>query len=74
MRRRVGAALTARVRRLERLSLGLAREIFAERTGHDLLLYVERLEYRAALHNALSGVEGARFVLAKACRRISKSR
>jgi hypothetical protein len=40
-------------------------------TGLDLLLLVERWQYRAALHDAWGGVEGVRVVLATACRRIS---
>jgi hypothetical protein len=66
--------LSARVHRLERLTISLFHELTATLTGHDLLLYVERREYMAALQDTLSDVEGARVVLAKACRRLSTSR
>ena len=36
----------------------------------DPLLYLERKELLAALDRALSGIEGARVVMAKACRRL----
>ena len=36
----------------------------------DPLLYLERKELLAALERALSGIEGARVVMAKACRRL----
>ena len=58
------AALSARVRRLDQLALGVAREV--QLVGQDdFLLYVERREYLTALHRMCAGLEGARVVLAK---------
>ena len=64
------ARLRARVARLERLSLGLGREALAQRGAVDVLLYAERKEYLAAVHDARAGVEAARVVLAGAVRRL----
>jgi hypothetical protein len=64
------ADMKRRVRRLDELSRGLAREGVLQRGVQDVLLYRERQQYLAALRHALSGVEGARVVLAKAVRRL----
>jgi hypothetical protein len=63
------AALSARVRRLDQLALGVAREV--QLVGEsDIFLYVERREYLKTLHRMRAGLEDARVVLAKARRRI----
>ena len=63
------AAISARIRRLEQLSLGVARELQIEKQS-DIFLWTERLEYRYALLQAWRGFENARIALAKALRRI----
>jgi hypothetical protein len=63
------ADLAARIRRLERLSLGVARETQLLRQA-DIFLYVERREYLAALHRLRGGLESARVALAKARQRM----
>jgi hypothetical protein len=63
------AAISARIRRLEELALGVARELQIERQS-DIFLWTERLEYRYALLQAWRGFENARISLAKALRRI----
>ena len=62
--------LTARVRRLDELGRGLAKEVALWRKGDDPLLYLERKAYLAAIQDALAGVEAARVVLAKVCQRL----
>jgi len=58
------AAISARLRRLEQLALGVAREV--QLVGQaDIFLYVERREYLTALHRRCAGLESARVVLAK---------
>jgi hypothetical protein len=64
------ADVISRVARLERLSLGLAWEAAVKQGWVDLLLYRERKQYLAAVRDALSGVEAARVVLARAVRRM----
>jgi hypothetical protein len=49
------AALSARIRRLERLSLGVARETQLLKQA-DIFLYVERREYLAALQRMRGGL------------------
>jgi hypothetical protein len=62
------AAISARIRRLEQLGLGMARELQIEKQS-DIFLWRERLEYRYALLAAWRGFENARIALAKALRR-----
>jgi hypothetical protein len=59
------ADLSARVRRLEQLARGLAREQTIIRKADNPMLYLERKAYRTALYAALSGVASARITLAK---------
>ena len=61
----------ARVRRLDDLGRGLAKEVVLVRKGEDPLLYLERRAYFSAVRDALAGVEAARVVLARACQRIN---
>jgi hypothetical protein len=67
-------SLEARVQRLEELSRGLAREVLLWKEGNDLLLYAERRAYLSAIQNALSGIEDARVVLARARQRLGKKK
>ena len=62
--------LSARCRRLESLSIGLMREHARIAEGNDPLLYLERQAYLAAVRAAVSGLESARVVLAKARHRM----
>jgi hypothetical protein len=64
------ADLAARVRRLDELARGLAKEVVLWRKGDDPLLYLERKAYLDAVQDALAGVEGARVVLARARQRL----
>jgi hypothetical protein len=61
--------LAARARRLDRLALGLMKEVAVIREADDPLLYLERLAYGEALRQAVSGLEGARIALARALQR-----
>jgi hypothetical protein len=58
--------IEGRIHRLNALTMGLGREVVAIEEHDDPLLYVERREYLQAILQALSGVESARVVLAKA--------
>ena len=63
------AALAARIRRLERLSIGVARE--TQLVGQaDIFLYRERREYLDALNKMCAGLESARVALVKAKHRL----
>jgi hypothetical protein len=62
--------LEARIRRLDDLSRGLAKEVALWRAGNDPLLYLERKTYLGAIQDALAGVEAARVVLARASQRL----
>ena len=64
------ADLKARVRRLDELARGLAKEVMLWKGGNELLLYLERKVYLGALQDALAGLEGARVVLARAHQRL----
>jgi hypothetical protein len=66
------ANLTARVRRLDELTRGLAKELAVWKEGNDPLLYLERQAYLKAIQEALSGVETARVVLARARQRAER--
>jgi hypothetical protein len=59
-----------RLRRLEELARGLAKEVSLWRGGNDPLLYLERKSYLNAIQDALAGVEAARVVLARAVQRL----
>jgi hypothetical protein len=62
--------IRARVLRLDALTRGLAKETVLVRECNDPLLYRERLDYLAAIRQALAGVDGARIVLVKARQRL----
>lgn len=61
--------LQARVRRLDQLARGLAKEVSLWKGSNDPLLFLERKAYLGAIQDALAGVEAARVALAKACQR-----
>jgi hypothetical protein len=63
---------SARLHLLDALSRGLAMELQIVGKADDLMLYVGRSEYLAAMRRVLNGVEGARVVLVKARQRIGK--
>jgi hypothetical protein len=62
--------LAARVRGLDRLSMGLMKEVVIVSKANDPMLLLERQAYVQALWQAISGIEGARVVMAKAVRRL----
>ena len=62
--------IDGRLRRLEQLTRGLAREVVVWREGSDPLLYLERKAYLNAIQDALAGLESARVVLARASHRL----
>jgi hypothetical protein len=64
--------LRARVRRLDELARGLAKEAVLWKACDDPLLYLERRAYISAIHDALAAAEAARVVLAKVCQRLEK--
>jgi len=66
------ADLAARVRRLDELGRGLAKEVTLWKACKDPPLYLERKAYLNAIQDALAGVESARVVLAKACQRLEQ--
>jgi hypothetical protein len=66
------AALSARERRLDQLSRGIALEISVVAKADDPLLYLERQAYLANLRGILGGVEAARVVLVKARQRLDR--
>jgi len=66
--------LQARVRRLDQLARGLAKEVSLWKSGNDPLLYLEREAYLGGIQDARSGVEAARVALAKAWQRVRPER
>ena len=68
------ADLRARVRRLDELSRGMARELVRVQECDDPLLYRERQDYLAALRVAVSGLEAGRVALAQALQRLEAGR
>jgi hypothetical protein len=65
--------LVARLRRLEALARGLARELALWQDAGSPLLYPERKAYLDAVRDTRAGVEKARVALAQACQRLGKS-
>ena len=65
--------LLARIRRLDELSRGLAKEVTLWKTCNDPLLYLERKSYLKGIQDALAGVEEARVVLVKVRQRLEES-
>ncbi len=64
--------LRARIRRLDELARGLAKEVLLWEKGNDPLLYGERQKYLRGIQNALSGIEAARVVLVQARQRLEE--
>jgi hypothetical protein len=64
--------IDGRLRRLEQLTRGLAKEVVVWREGSDPLLYLERKAYLNAIQDALAGLEAARVVLARASHRLQQ--
>jgi hypothetical protein len=64
--------LRARVRRLDQLARGLAKEVTLWKSCNDPLLYLERKAYLGGIQDALAGAEAARVVLAKVVQRLEK--
>ena len=62
--------LRGRVRRLDQLARGLAKEVTWWKASDDPLLYLERRAYLNAIQDALAGIEAARVVLARARQRL----
>jgi hypothetical protein len=60
----------ARLRRLEELTRGLAREVGLWKEGNDPLLYLERRAYLNGVQDALAGAEAARVALARVLQRL----
>jgi hypothetical protein len=64
------ADIRRRVKRLERLAMGLSRELTIMSGDAVPLLYRERKQYLAGVRQVLDGVEGARVILARAAQRL----
>jgi len=64
------ADVSARIRRLDELTRGLAKEVLLWRDASNPLLYLEHKAYLNAIQDALAGMESARVVLAQARQRI----
>ena len=62
--------LQGRVRRLEQLAVGLAKEVSIMRAGDDPLLRLERVAYLGGVHDAIDGVEKARVTLVRVLLRL----
>jgi hypothetical protein len=66
--------LRARVRRLDQLARGLAREVSLWKGCDDPLLYLERKAYLGGIQDTLAGAEAARVTLAKVVQRLERER
>jgi hypothetical protein len=64
--------LRARIRRLDELARGLAKEVTLWKAANDPLLYLERKAYLGAIQDALAGAEAARVVLARVQQRLER--
>ena len=64
------ADLTTRVRRLEQLTRGLAKEVVLWKKGDDPLFFLERKAYLDAMQNGLANLDVARVALAQARQRL----
>jgi hypothetical protein len=62
-----------RVKRLEQLVKGLAKEIGLWRGEESLLLFGERKRYLKEIHKALLGADAARVILARVVQRLEGS-
>jgi hypothetical protein len=59
-----------RVKRLEQLTKGLAKEVSIIRAADGPLLDRERKQYRASIQDALAGADAARVILARVVQRM----
>jgi hypothetical protein len=66
--------LRARVKRLEELSLGLAREDLSWRKDPMPVMHSEVALYLNAIYKARQAIDDARNTLAKACERLEAGR
>jgi hypothetical protein len=66
--------ISARIKRLDALFLGLHQEIAKIAKGDDPMLYLERQAYLKALYSTTAALENARVILARARRRIEPGR
>jgi hypothetical protein len=66
--------ISARIKRLDSLFLGLHQERILISKGDDPLLYLERQAYLRAMHATTAALENARVVLARARQRIERGR
>jgi hypothetical protein len=64
--------VAARVKRLDQLARGLAKEVCLWKKADDPLLYVERKAYLNAIQDALAGIESARVVLVRVRHRLEE--
>jgi hypothetical protein len=64
------AGLKKRIRRLDRLARGLAKEMGPQRGAEDVLLFRERRQYLRGIQEALAGAGSARVVLAGVVKRM----
>jgi hypothetical protein len=63
------ADILARIRRLDQLSRGLAKEIQLVERADDPMWYIERKEYLTAIRKVRAGIEDALVLLVKAKQR-----
>jgi hypothetical protein len=54
-----------RVKRLEQLAKGLAKEVSIIREADDPLLYRERKQYLTSIQDAIAGADAARVILTR---------
>ena len=64
--------IAARVKRLEALPIGMAKEIVTWKECNDPLLHLERKAYLEGIRDALDGIETARIALVTAKQRLAK--
>jgi hypothetical protein len=65
--------IAARIERLTKLSIGLAKEIVSWKECNDPLLYRERQDYLAGIREAQHGIESARIALVKTKQRLERT-
>jgi hypothetical protein len=66
--------LVSRIRRLDELMQGFAKETARWKAGHDPLLFVERRAYLGAIQDTLAGLEAARAILTRADQRLQREK
>jgi hypothetical protein len=64
--------ITTRIRRLDALARGLAKEVLLWQRCNDPLLYRERKAYPDNIHKATAGLEAGRVALVKARQRLEQ--